>query len=130
MSTAPAKARRKKLEGRTIAEVREAFHAPPTPTPEQNLEISRDVVYRLAELTGVKLADEWKACRGERLLRFLEMHTMEQLTDLAKEWGEGVYTSKKQALVEDLRQSHSSGPRALPAVLKAAVPAAKKPKPR
>lgn len=101
-----------------------------TPTPEKNLEISRDVVYRLAELTGVKLADEWKACRGERLLRFLEMHTMEQLTDLAKEWGEGVYTSKKQALVEDFRQSHSSGPRALPAVLKAAVPAAKKPKPR
>ncbi len=91
------------------------------------------VLYQLVELLKVKLSDEWKACDGERLREFFRLHTLEQLRDLAHELGDH-FTDKttKATAVEMLAEAHERKPYAMPTVLKAALPASKrrKPKPR
>lgn len=101
------------------------------PEAEDRLRVDRDVIYSLASIVGVKLADEWKACGGDRLKAFFAMPTLEQLLDLAKELGDHLAPNvKKGVAVELLCDAHARKPYPLPAVLKACGPAKRGRKPR
>jgi ParB family transcriptional regulator, chromosome partitioning protein len=89
-----------------------------------------EVVWGMAGLVDVKLADEWKAASGDRLRRFFDLHTLDQLRDLVTELGDVVTISKKGELVTYLAERHETRPLAMPAVLRAAAPSKRGRKPR
>ncbi len=59
----------------------------------------------LATAAGIDLAKEWKLDRD-----FLEIHTREQLDQLAKEWGDGFLPAKRAEAIDDLLRRKDARP--------------------